>query len=79
MLRTKKGQSTLEYVIVLAAIVAVVVAFIGTNFQKDPTKGLGKLFQKCKETIETQTDKLTDLGGGEEGGEEGGGGEGGGS
>lgn len=33
MLRSKKGQSTLEYIVLFAAVVAAVIAFAYTNLR----------------------------------------------
>ncbi|HNX80706.1 MAG TPA: hypothetical protein PKL77_00975 [Candidatus Omnitrophota bacterium] len=34
-MRTCKGQSTLEYVIILTAVIAVILVFAGTVFKKN--------------------------------------------
>lgn len=57
----RKGQSILEYVIVLTAIVAAIAGILLTNFQKDETKGLGKLFKKSADKITTESKKIVDM------------------
>ena len=43
MLKRENGQSVLEYVIILSAVVAAVVVFTQASFQKDGGSGLGNL------------------------------------
>jgi len=54
MLRKRKGQSTLEYVIVLTAIVAAIIlgaqAITGQK-TSSPTSGLGKLMYQAGQSI----------------------------
>lgn len=54
----KKGQSILEYVIVLTAIVAVIVAGAAMFASKDKGSGVGKLMDKAGTTISTATGKI---------------------
>lgn len=58
----KRGQSVLEYVIMLTAIVAVIlagVALTATGFgTKDETGGLGKILKQSASTIETKTAEI---------------------
>lgn len=53
-MRSKKGQSILEYVIVLTVIVAA-IAYAATQFIKPAIK---KGFENSQSTIETATGKL---------------------
>lgn len=59
----EKGQSILEYVIVLTAIVGVIVAG-AVMFAKpeDKTKGVGKLMDSAGETIKAATGKIANVG-----------------
>jgi len=58
----KKGQSILEYVIVLTAIVAAVAAAAVFFVGKDKTKGMGKLMNQTAETIGIATGKVEAIG-----------------
>lgn len=61
-IRGKRGQSMLEYVIVLVAIVATLVFALTTVFKRgDTTKGLGKLLNKAAGKITTETGKITTM------------------
>ncbi len=55
-MRSMKGQSILEYVIVLTVIVAAVLAgaliFAKSSGEKGSTTGLGKIMDKAGGTIE---------------------------
>jgi len=53
-MRSKKGQSILEYVIVLTVIVAA-IAYAATTFIKPAVQ---KGFENSQETIEAATGKL---------------------
>jgi len=56
----RKGQSTLEYVVVLTAIVAIILATVMTTIgNKVETAGLGKLFKNVQTKIENSTKKVT--------------------
>ncbi len=58
-MRNKNGQSILEYVIVLIAIVAAVtVGAVVLAGNKDPTKGIGKLMNETAGVITRSTGKL---------------------
>jgi len=57
----KKGQSILEYVIVLTVIVAAVLAGVLLFTNQNKTSGLGKLFDKAGGTIEKAGTKITGL------------------
>jgi uncharacterized protein (UPF0333 family) len=55
----RKGQSTLEYVLVLTAIVAIIATVAYTTVGKtDGTAGLGKLMQKSADRITTESGKI---------------------
>jgi len=62
-MRIKKGQSILEYVIVLTAIVGVVIAgallFTGKD-EKNP-QGVGKIMSKSAETMKAATGKIANM------------------
>lgn len=62
MLR-KKGQSVLEYVIVLTAIVAgIVFAINGLGlWNHDSTQGLGKLMNRSATRMTTETAKIANM------------------
>ena len=61
----KRGQATLEYVIVLIAIVGVIIAIVGVViFKKDDSTGIGKLFYEAGETMTEHSEKLIDMTGG---------------
>ena len=54
------GQSILEYVIVLTAIVAAIIAGAVVFAGKDKTKGVGKIMDTAGTKIETATGKIAD-------------------
>ena len=58
--RNRRGQSTLEYIIILTVIIAAILVALGTLFTQDESKGLGKLFQKSGEKIETETGYISE-------------------
>ena len=58
--RNRRGQSTLEYIIILTVIIAAILVALGTLFTQDESKGLGKLFQKAGEKIETETGYISE-------------------
>lgn len=63
----KKGQSILEYVVVLIAIVACIAwaatAFIAnTNKDAANPKGVGKLMQQTGESIKSATGEIAKIG-----------------
>ena len=73
MLKNKKGQSTIEYVLLATAVVAVLIAFLGTN--KDSPFG-GKLNDTLDTTTEgmkTMSDRFNEQWNGNGGGSNGGG------
>jgi uncharacterized protein (UPF0333 family) len=59
-MRHKKGQSILEYVVVLTVIVAAILAGV-TMFAKkgDSARGVGKLMDKAGGTIDQAGNDLT--------------------
>ena len=57
MLR-RRGQSSLEYVIVLTAIIAAVIAGAAVIAQKNTTAGLGKLLDQSTGRITDATGRL---------------------
>lgn len=62
MSRKRKGQGTLEYIIVLTAIVAAIIATVATTIgKKDSGAGLGKLMYQTAERMKTETGKLPDM------------------
>ncbi len=63
MLRKKKAQGTLEYVIVFTAIIAAVVALAVILGKKEPTGegGVGKLMKQAGDRIQTDSGKVADM------------------
>lgn len=61
MIRKKKAQSILEYVIVLTAIVTAVVAAVSFLGRKDTSNGLGKLMYNSSQRITTESAKVRDI------------------
>ncbi len=60
-LKTHKGQSTLEYVIILTAVVTAVIAGAITLGNKANTGGLGKLMDTAGTKITTESKKIVDM------------------
>ncbi len=60
-MRNNKGQSILEYVIVLTVIVAAILAGALIFAGKNESAGLGKLMNKAGGTIEKAGDNITGL------------------
>jgi hypothetical protein len=66
-MRCKKGQSILEYVIVLTVIVgavivgAVILAGKGKSQDGSDARGVGKLMYKSAETIKAATGKVAGI------------------
>ena len=58
MLDKKKGQSSLEYVIVLTAIIAAIIVGRGVIASKASDKGLGKLMDQATSRITDATSRL---------------------
>ena len=71
MLRTKKGQSIMEYVIVFTAIVAAVLVFSG-YIKSKLESSVDKISDQMQEKVEVYkapySDATTKTGGGETGG-----------
>ena len=61
MLGRQRGQSTLEYIVVLTAIVAAVVLAAVTIGKTGGTTGLSKIFQQSANKIETESNKIGQL------------------
>jgi len=57
--RNKKGQSTLEYIVIFTVIIVALLAAIVTLFGKNETTGLGKLFKKASLKIETESRRIS--------------------
>lgn len=60
-MRLKKGQSILEYVIVLTVIVAAVIAGAILFAGKNEGKGVGKIMNKAGGTIEKAGENIIQL------------------
>lgn len=58
MRRNVTAQSTMEYVIVLTAIIAAVL--VGVLTIKDKSKGLGQLMQKAQTKIQNESKKVAE-------------------
>jgi hypothetical protein len=59
--RNRKGQSTLEYIIILTVLIAALLYVIrNVVFQQDENKGLGKLFRAAANKIDNESAKLSD-------------------
>ncbi len=56
----RKGQSILEYVIVLTAIVAAIIVGASAFASRDKTKGVGKIMDTAGTKIEGATGKIAD-------------------
>ncbi len=61
MLNRKRGQSILEYVIILTAIIAAIILAVTTLGQKDNTGGLGKLMDQAGKRIQTETNNIANI------------------
>lgn len=60
--KRRRGQSTLEYVIILSAVVMAVIVGINSFFgKKDATGGLGKLMTQAGQRIEDESGKIASL------------------
>ncbi len=59
-MRRKNGQSILEYVIVLTAIVVAIGLGIVTFAKHDNTVGVGRLMDQTGKTITNATGKIAD-------------------
>jgi len=56
--RNKKGQATLEYVIVLTVVILALFVVIINFAAKDANKGVGKMIGSAAEMIKNATGKL---------------------
>jgi len=61
-MRDKKGQSILEYVIVLIAIVAAVGVGAAALTKNNKVVGIGKLMNETSNVITNSTKKIGDIG-----------------
>ncbi len=62
MLRNKQAQSTLEYVIILTAIVGAILAIVLTTIgKKNANSGLGKTMNQSAEKIKAASGKIANL------------------
>lgn len=61
MLRGKKAQSVLEYVVMFTAIIAAVLVFVQTmkNNENSASYGLGKVFYESTKNWTTAAGELT--------------------
>ncbi len=59
--RARKGQSVLEYVIVLTVIVAAIVAGVYLLTGKDNTKGMRKMMKDTGAKITTDSGKVANI------------------
>lgn len=59
----KKGQSTLEYIIILVAVIVAATAFVSVSLphRYGPGYGLGNLFKKAETRMKTDSLLLRDL------------------
>jgi len=66
MLKKKKGQSILEYVIVLIAIVACIawaaITLIAPKDKNSAKAGVGKLIEQTGQTMEAATGEIAKIG-----------------
>lgn len=65
MFRRRKGQSSLEYVIILTAIIAAIIAARQLMFktgEEGKAAGLGKLLEKSTDNITDATGRLPGVG-----------------
>ena len=56
MLRNKKGQSTLEYLILVAGVIAVLIVFLGPNGVFQPA--LNKTLASATNGMQNMADRL---------------------
>ena len=61
MLKKIKGQSMLEYVIILTAIVTAIIAAVTVLGKQNDTAGLGKLMHQTGERIKTESAKIPEM------------------
>jgi len=53
-IKNKRGQSTVEYILLMTAVVAVIIGFVATQNK-------GGFQDKMNQTINTATDQMTNL------------------
>ncbi|GEM_PF-6903047 len=61
MLRKKKGQNTLEYIIILTLVVGVVAAFVFTMKQDPSSTGVGQLMNKSATKIGDSSGEILNM------------------
>ena len=60
-LRSRSGQSTLEYVIVLMGIIGAVIAGLTIFAPSDGSRGLGQVFSNASTKMTTETSKIATI------------------
>jgi len=58
-IKNKKGQSTVEYVLLMTAVVAVIIGFVATNNTGGFQDQMNKNLNSAVSDIGSMTDKLT--------------------
>lgn len=61
MLKKRRGQSLLEYIIILTAIVAAILAARTVFFKQDTSTGLGKLLNQANITIRNASSRVANI------------------
>lgn len=61
MLRKKRAQSTLEYIVVVTAIVGAIIAWAAVVARHNKNVGLGKVFYQAGERIKSDSGKIADI------------------
>lgn len=61
MSRSKGGQSVLEYVVILTAVIAAVLLGAGIMGSKSSQRGLGKLLNRAATKITIESAKIKDI------------------
>jgi len=62
MFKGNKAQSTLEYVIILTAIIGALIAVVTLSIgKKDSSSGLGKIMNKSAQNIESASGRLANF------------------
>jgi len=61
MIKSRRAQSTLEYVIVLTAIVAAVLAAATLIGNSDQTRGVGKIMYDSGERIKAESGQIATI------------------
>ena len=57
MLRNKKGQSTIEYIILLAGVIAILIAFVGSS-DSPFSKALNDTFNQATDGMVDMANRL---------------------